>query len=64
MMPAIKAFVDAHLEKLISKKLLVWITSTGLLLADKVTAEEWIVLATAYVGTQGFVDVVARLKGK
>jgi len=64
MMPAIKAFADEHLEKFISKKLLVWLTTTGLLLAEKVTVEQWVIITSAYVGTQGFVDVVARLKGK
>jgi len=42
----------------------VWLTTTGLLLAEKVTAEQWVIIASAYVGTQGFVDVVARLKGE
>jgi hypothetical protein len=64
MMPAIKAFADKHLERFMSKKLLVWLTTTGLLLAEKVDSEQWIVIAAAYVGTQGFVDVVARFKGK
>ena len=35
MMPAIKAFADKHLERFMSKKLLVWLTTTGLLLADE-----------------------------
>ena len=26
--------------------------------------EQWVIIATAYVGTQGFVDVVGRFKGK
>ena len=64
MMTAVKAFADRHLERFVSKKLLVWLTTTGLLLAEKVDSEQWIIIATAYVGTQGFVDVVARLKGK
>ncbi len=64
MMTAVKAFADRHLERFMSKKLLVWLTTTGLLLAEKVDSEQWIVIAAAYVGTQGFVDVVARFKGK
>ena len=64
MMAAVKAFADKHLERFMSKKLLVWLTTTGLLLAEKVDSEQWIVIAAAYVGTQGFVDVVARFKGK
>ena len=64
MLAAVKAFADRHLERFVSKKLLVWLTTTGLLLAEKVDSEQWIIIATAYVGTQGFVDVVARFKGK
>ena len=64
MVAAVKAFADRHLERFVSKKLLVWLTTTGLLLAEKVDSEQWIIIATAYVGTQGFVDVVARFKGK
>ena len=63
-MMAVKAFIDKNLERFMSKKLLVWLTTTGLLLAEKVDSEQWVILATAYVGTQGFVDVVARFKGK
>ena len=61
---AVKAFIDRNLERFMSKKLLVWVVTTGLLLAEKVDSEQWIILATAYVGTQGFVDVVARFKGR
>ena len=64
MVAAVKAFADKHLERFMSKKLLVWLTTTGLLLAEKVESDQWIIVASAYVGTQGFVDVVARLKGK
>ena len=64
MMAAAKAFIDQNLERFMSKKLLVWLTTTGLLLADKVDSEQWVIIATAYVGTQGFVDIVGRFKGK
>ena len=63
MMTAVKAFADKHLERFMSKKLLVWLTTTGLLLAEKVDSDQWIVIATAYVGAQGFADVVARFRG-
>jgi hypothetical protein len=64
MVAAVKAFADKHLERFMSKKLIVWLTTTGLLLAEKVDSEQWIIIAAAYVGTQGFVDVVARFKSK
>ena len=64
MVAAAKAFIDQNLERFMSKKLLVWLTTTGLLLAEKVDSEQWMIIATAYVGTQGFVDIVGRFKGK
>ena len=35
MMAAAKAFIDKNLERFMSKKLLVWLTTTGLLIADE-----------------------------
>jgi|TARA_Y100001937_G_C6996816_1_gene274576 hypothetical protein len=62
MMARVKAIVDKRLEKYMSRKLLVWLTTTGLLLADKVTNEQWVAIALAYVGIQGFADIAVRWK--
>tara|TARA_S200000501_G_C20687500_1_gene683615 strand:+ start:152 stop:346 length:195 start_codon:yes stop_codon:yes gene_type:complete len=61
-MARVKAIVDKRLEKYMSRKLLVWLTTTGLLLADKVTNEQWVAIALAYVGIQGFADIAVRWK--
>ena len=45
MVAVVKAFADKHLERFVSKKLLVWLTTTGLLLAEKVDSEQWIIIA-------------------
>ena len=57
-----KAIIDKRLEKYLSRKLLVWLTTTGLLLADKVTNEQWVAIALAYVGIQGFADIAVKWK--
>ena len=62
MMATVKAIIDKRLEKYLSRKLLVWLTTTGLLLADKVTNEQWVAIALAYVGIQGFADIAVRWK--
>ena len=46
MVAAVKAFADRHLERFVSKKLLVWLTTTGLLLAEKVDSEQWVIIAS------------------
>jgi hypothetical protein len=61
-MSTMKAIIDKRLEKYLSRKLLVWLTTTGLLLADKVNSEQWVAIALAYVGIQGFADIAVRWK--
>jgi len=57
-----KRIIDNFLEKYMSRKLLVWVTSTGLLLADKVDGEQWVAIALVYIGLQGAVDIAAKWK--
>ena len=58
----IRHLADKYLNKFISRKLLVWLTSTGFLIADLITNEQWVALALAYVGIQGFADIAVRWK--
>jgi len=58
-----KAAADKMISKIVSRKLLVWATTTALLLCDKVTSEEWIAIALAYIGSQGVADIAAKWKG-
>jgi len=57
-----KAFIDTYLEKFLSRKLLVWLTTTGLLFADKLTGEEWVGISLGYIGVQGIADIVTKWK--
>ncbi len=57
-----KETLDRLLNKWISRKLLVFIVScVGLFLA-KITSGDWVIVATAYIGIQGFTDIVSKLK--
>jgi hypothetical protein len=49
--------------KLTSRKLLVWITATGLALSGQLTSGDWVVISTVFIGAQGAVDIVERLRG-
>jgi len=59
---AMKQLIDSNIKKFISRKLLVWLTTTGLLLIDKVDGEQWIAIALAYIGSQGLADIATAWK--
>ena len=40
-----QAFMDTWLSKLTSRKLMVWLTATGLTLADRLTSEDWVIIS-------------------
>ena len=54
--------VDKVLNSWISKKLFVFIVATGLAIWGNLTSGDWVVIATVYIGTQGAIDAVAKLK--
>ena len=62
MMARMKAFADRHLERFMSRKLLVWLSTTSLLLAEYVNSEQWVAIALAYIGSQGIADIAVAWK--
>tara|TARA_Y100000296_G_C5093398_1_gene216096 strand:- start:42 stop:227 length:186 start_codon:yes stop_codon:yes gene_type:complete len=58
-----KHVIDKALNKVVSRKLLAWVTATGLLAFADLASEDWTMITVVYIGTQGVVDMVARLKG-
>ena len=50
--------LDKGLEKLVSRKLLVFATATGLMTWAGLDSETWGMVAMIYIGTQGAVDVM------
>ena len=63
MMAQAQAFIDTWLAKLTSRKLMVWLTATGLTFTGHVTSEDWVLISAIYIGGQTIIDGVARLKG-
>jgi len=57
-----KAKVDRFINKWFSRKLIVFTVATWGLFSGALTSNEWVTIATAYVGVQGFVDIVERIK--
>ncbi len=53
-----KGLLDKGLEKLVSRKLLVFGTATGLIISSGLDSETWGMIAMIYIGTQGAVDVM------
>ena len=63
MMVKAQAFVDTWLAKLTSRKLMVWLTATGLTFTGHVTSEDWVLISAIYIGGQAVIDGIARMKG-
>ena len=58
-----QAKLDTLLEKAISRKLLVWATATGLMLTANLASSDWVIISGLYLGGQGIIDAIAKLKG-
>jgi hypothetical protein len=58
-----KHLTDKALNKLISRKLLAWLTATALLLFADLASGDWVIITTVYIGGQTVVDTVAKLRG-
>lgn len=57
-----KGVVDKGLQKLFSRKLLVFLIATSLLIGSKLTSEHWVWCALVYITSQAMVDFVVSLK--
>jgi len=57
-----KHVVDSLLEKLLSRKLMVWMTATVLMLIDAVPLQsgDWVAISLAYIGVEGLADIATR----
>ena len=59
-----KARIDALLNSWISKKLMVFLVASFGLFSQTLTSAEWVNIAIMYIGTQGALDIVMKLRGK
>ena len=58
-----KGILDAVQEKMVSRKLLVFIVSTCLLAFSTLDPESWSMIALIYIGGQSAVDIAKIWKG-
>jgi urocanate hydratase len=54
--------IDKKLNSWLSKKLFVFCTATALSIFGNLTSGDWVIIATVYIGTQGVIDAVAKLR--
>ena len=59
-----KAIIDKILSFYISKKLSVFLISTILVVTAKISGVEWVNVAIIYIGTQGVIDAIVKLRKK
>ena len=55
--------VDKFVNRWISRKFLVFIIATIAMFTANLTSEDWVIICGTYIGTQGAIDAIARLKG-
>ena len=54
--------LDKLLEKVISRKLLVWVTATALMAFSDLSSYDWVIIYAIYIGGQSVIDIVTKLK--
>ena len=54
--------LDKLLSKLVSRKLMVWGTATGLLAFANLSSSDWVAISLVYIGAQGAVDLAKAWK--
>ena len=57
-----RQIVDKAVGKFFSRKLMVWLTATGLLAFADLTSSDWVAISLVYIGTQGLADIAAKWK--
>jgi hypothetical protein len=56
-----KEVLDQGLNKLLSRKLMVWTTATYLMLfTSSLQSEDWVAISLAYIGLEGLADIATR----
>ena len=54
--------LDAILNSWISRKLMVFIVASFGLFSGTLTSADWVTIAGVYIGTQGAIDAISKIK--
>ena len=57
-----KAVTDKILSRYISRKLMVFVVACFGLFSETLTSSDWVMIAGVYIGTQGAIDAISKLK--
>jgi hypothetical protein len=57
-----KAVTDKILSRYISRKLMVFVVACFGLFSETLTSSDWVIIAGVYIGTQGAIDAISKLK--
>ncbi len=57
----VQQILDKGINKLLSRKLMVWSTATYLMLfTTSLQSEDWVAISLAYIGIQGLADIATK----
>lgn len=56
-----REFIDKHLNKWISRKLIVFIIASIGLFTASITSGDWVIISAVYLGSQTATDIIERL---
>ena len=59
----VRGAIDKGLEKLVSRKLLVWATASALAAYGFLSSGDWVMISALYLGGQSVIDAIAKVKG-
>jgi hypothetical protein len=54
--------IDQILNRYVSRKLMVFAVASFGLFSQTLTSSDWVIIAGIYIGTQGVIDAIAKLK--
>ena len=54
--------LDQILNRYVSRKLMVFVVASFGLFSGTLTSSDWVIIAAVYIGTQGVIDAISRLK--
>ena len=57
-----KAKIDTVLKKYVSRKLIVFVVASVGLFSATLTSSDWVIISAVYIGTQGAIDAIAKLR--
>lgn len=57
------AMVDSWLEKVTSRKLMVWTVASVFMGFSLIESADWVMISALYIGGQSIIDAIAKMKG-